>query len=92
VAKHAQARHVTLRLDSGESHIVARVEDDGVGFDVTDPTLLRQQGHFGLSNICERANGMGGAVDWHSVKGCGTTLTVTISRHLPSDILKGVPL
>jgi len=91
VAKHSGARHVYLRLKSGDSHITTQVEDDGAGFNVTDPALLRRQGHFGLSNICERANGMGGAVYWDSEPGRGTTVTITTPRRAPSDILKGIP-
>lgn len=90
VAKHANAHRVRVSIASGESHIMAVVEDDGVGFDATDTASLRREGHYGLSNICERANGMGGAVDWHSAPGQGTTLTVTIPRRTSEDVLKGV--
>ncbi|HEY3266920.1 MAG TPA: GAF domain-containing sensor histidine kinase [Armatimonadota bacterium] len=91
VAKHAKANHVCMRVASGDTHVTVAVADDGVGFDVAATGDLRQQGHYGLSNICERAGGMGGAVYWDS-SGKGTTLTVTLPRRAPSDVLKGVPV
>jgi signal transduction histidine kinase len=91
VARHAEARHVGVRISTDEDHYTVEVRDNGVGFDIGDMERLRQEGHFGLSNIAERANGMGAAVLWDTAPGKGTTLTVMVPRRTPSDILKGVP-
>ena len=92
VVKHASAKCVRVIVKTTESHVRVSVYDDGVGFDTTLVEDFRREGHFGLANICERANGMGAAVDWTSAPGKGTTLTILIPRRIPSDILKGVPV
>lgn len=92
IAKHASAKSVHVTVQTTESHLELRVHDDGVGFDTSLVDDYRREGHFGLANICERANGMGAAVDWTSAPGEGTTLTILIPRRIPSDILKGVPV
>ncbi|HEY3413447.1 MAG TPA: GAF domain-containing sensor histidine kinase [Armatimonadota bacterium] len=92
VAKHASATCVRITVNTTESHVELRVQDDGVGFDTALVDDFRRDGHFGLANICERANGMGAAVDWASAPGKGTTLTILVPRRIPSDILKGVPV
>lgn len=90
VAKHAVAKRVCVSVQSTDAHTEVQISDDGVGFDTTRVSDFRREGHFGLANICERANGMGAAIDWASQPGCGTTLSILIPRRLPSDILKGV--
>ena len=49
------------------------VEDDGTGFDAAGVP----PGHFGLTSMRDRAEGMGAALDVRSRSGEGTTVTVT---------------
>jgi signal transduction histidine kinase len=91
VARHSEARSVRLFMETTEHHFTIIIRDDGVGFDIREMARLRSEGHFGLANIAERANGLGASVDWDTAPGRGTTLTVTAPRRTPSDVLRGVP-
>ncbi len=60
VIKHADADHCQIRLTQdagGEVHIL--IEDDGIGFDPTDP----RSGHYGLSILLERSQSLSGQLD-----------------------------
>ncbi len=75
VAKHAQAKTVTVHMDREEETVRLEVEDDGVGM----PTKINSRGHsFGLAGIKERIASLGGAVQVRSQKGKGTRLEVTV--------------
>ena len=54
--------------------LLLRVIDDGVGFDTTDSHV----GSYGLSNIRERVNGMGGTCKIISFKGKGTSIDIRV--------------
>ncbi|MFC1677412.1 PAS domain S-box protein [Planctomycetota bacterium] len=79
VAKHARAKNVKVstRCVNGEVHVV--VEDDGVGFNLPDD--MSSMG-FGLFNIRERLNYIGGRMDIKAVpeKGSVITLIVPLSK------------
>lgn len=77
VAKHANARSISLtaRLNDGQLRIV--VEDDGLGF--TPPVRPATAGrHFGLTGISERLFTIGGTLEVESSPGAGTTLFVNL--------------
>lgn len=72
-ARHAQARKVIVfagRRD--EEHYVA-VEDDGRGFDTSQPA---PNGHFGLQIMRVRAEHIGGRIEIQSVLEQGTRVTL----------------
>jgi signal transduction histidine kinase len=73
VAKHAQARAVSIVLRRRDTSVVALVEDDGRGFDLTGPT----EG-FGLQDLRERLALVGGRLTIESGPGAGTTLVVEV--------------
>ncbi len=79
VAKHADARSVTVMLARRGSRLALTVEDDGRGF---DPTELRRVGGadpgLGLVGIEERTQHLGGELKVQSARGNGTTLVVEI--------------
>jgi two-component system sensor histidine kinase UhpB len=56
IARHAQARHVTIDLESGPGRVVLRVVDDGRGFSGTP------EEHGGLRSMRERSLLVGGAL------------------------------
>ena len=62
VIKHAQATNVMIRLRRQNDHIEVRVEDDGIGFDLSQ-FGSRRDGSFGLFNIRERITLLGGRVE-----------------------------
>jgi len=77
IAKHAGARHIRISLRRDGGWVVVRVEDDGCGF---DPRILEKEyekdSKFGLFNIRERFNLLGGSVDIHSSPGNGAAIEI----------------
>lgn len=84
VVKHARARTVNVSLRKDGDGIEIVVEDDGVGFDTEESkSKIGQMGGFGLFNICERLDHLGGQFRVASKPGRGTR--VTISAPLKTD-------
>jgi PAS domain S-box-containing protein len=73
--KHSQAKHVRLEIHSTQDAIVARVTDDGVGFDAT---AERDETHRGLRNLTSRADSLGGRLEIESAPGRGTTISLFV--------------
>ncbi|MGE0405892.1 MAG: GAF domain-containing protein [Candidatus Korobacteraceae bacterium] len=74
VAKHAQAKSVTVQMAQQDGLMRVSVEDDGQG-------MLKSSFNgrsFGLAGIRERINSMGGVVRVNSVRGKGTSLEADI--------------
>src|SRR4051812_273663 len=70
--RHAQARHVRVRLRTEEGRLLLEVRDDGVGF---DPRALDVRSRrLGLTSMEERARRLGGRLDVRSAVGEGTTV------------------
>jgi signal transduction histidine kinase len=85
VAKHAQARHVWIRLAAGDQAVDLTIRDDGVGFDPEKAARLLKDGHFGLVGMRERAEMGGGRMDLDSRQDHGTTIHLTLPlRYVPS--------
>ena len=61
IAKHANARRVTINLKKDEQFLYLHIEDDGVGF---DPTMTAQG--FGLAGMKERIQGLMGEMSIES--------------------------
>jgi PAS domain S-box-containing protein len=76
VRKHADARHVTIRLAEGPAGYHIEVRDDGRGFDAA-PIV---SGHLGLQSMQERAESAGGKLVVDSTVGVGTTIDLSIPR------------
>jgi signal transduction histidine kinase len=70
--KHAQARHVAVRLRIDEDWLQLEVEDDGVGFDPDAPATRSRR--LGLTSMEERAQRVGGTLEITSAPGAGTTV------------------
>lgn len=84
VAKHAKARHVTLKTERTQTGVRLAVSDDGVGFDTAQAgTRFDHTGGFGLFNLRERLKCIGGTFNIDSAAGRGTC--VTIDAPLTSD-------
>ena len=67
VAKHAQAKHVSVLL-SGRRDLRLTIRDDGIGF---DPIAVRGAGGLGLVSMEERARMAGGTLRVQSRPGHG---------------------
>ncbi|MDH7486386.1 MAG: PAS domain S-box protein [Anaerolineae bacterium] len=76
VAKHAQARQVTVTLEPVDGGARLSIADDGVGF---DPTVRRRAG-WGLMTMRERAQAVGGHLRVDSAPGKGTRVVVEVPK------------
>ena len=77
--KHAQAKHIWIRLQKQGDELMATVQDDGRGFDLQSVREnYNQRGSFGLLNIDERARMVGGMAEMNSAPGAGTTVRVIV--------------
>ena len=74
VVRHAQAMTMSVMLTVDAQQWVLVVQDDGVGF---DPKAESISG-MGMRGVRERAEILGGRVDFSSMLGGGTTVTVWI--------------
>lgn len=83
--KHAQASLVKVSLLRSNSDIYITVEDDGCGFDVSilNTSSTGRKG-FGIFNIRERLNHIGGKLNIESAEGRGTKAVLTA----PLDVEK----
>jgi two-component system NarL family sensor kinase len=74
VARHAEARHVTLAIRMTPDTVHLSIEDDGCGFDSDLPL----EGRYGLVGINERARIMGGEMKLFSSSKEGTRVEVVV--------------
>ena len=76
IAKHANARHVTLRLEPEGGDMVLTIQDDGTGF---DPVEVRaRSSRYGMTTMKERVLAAGGSLEVDSAPGKGTTLRARV--------------
>jgi PAS domain S-box-containing protein len=73
VRKHSRARRVRIRLESVDDGVLCCIDDDGVGFSMTQ-VCESQPGHLGLTSMRERAEIAAGWLLLSSHPGCGTTV------------------
>ncbi|MGH2692492.1 MAG: PAS domain-containing sensor histidine kinase [Actinomycetota bacterium] len=74
--KHARARNIVVILSEDHGEFIARVHDDGVGFDIDE--IESPAGHLGLSAMRERAEMAGGTISIDSTARKGTMVEVRI--------------
>ncbi len=84
IIKHAQAHAATVDIARLDDSVQITVTDDGIGFDVADVLAhtSRNRG-FGLFNIKERLNFIGGRLDIDSHRGQGSRFILV--AHLEAD-------
>jgi len=77
--KHANAKHVWIRLKRRGDNLHLEIEDDGVGFDVEQvQSNYEKRGSLGMVNLYERAELVNGILKIDSQPGRGTRIMVTI--------------
>jgi signal transduction histidine kinase len=74
VRKHAEARHVRVRLEPVDADVVLTIEDDGRGF---DPRCV-SVGHYGLLTMRERASAAQGQLTIESQPLRGAKISVRL--------------
>jgi two-component system, NarL family, sensor kinase len=83
IEKHAQAKHVTVQLNSEDQHLTLTVADDGTGFDVNDEFYQVRSG-LGLTNMRERIEMLGGEYAMTSSPG-----STTLRTRIPMTLVSG---
>ncbi|MHB1418435.1 MAG: sensor histidine kinase [Bacillota bacterium] len=79
VAKHAQAKNVSVILERFDTHLMAIVEDDGIGFEVNEVMNSSiKYNRLGLFGMQERMALIGGTLDIESTPGVGTTVYIKV--------------
>jgi two-component system nitrate/nitrite sensor histidine kinase NarX len=78
IRKHAHASRAWLRFEKEGENTRLVIEDDGIGFD-PGQLLASDKEHFGLQIMRERAESVGGSVEFDPQIGRGTRVVV----HLP---------
>lgn len=84
VCKHAAVDTARLMFTLHPDTVDILIIDEGRGFDLTASTssALEADGHFGLTIMRERAEGVGGSLDVQSQPGGGTQVIVRLPRVL----------
>jgi two-component system, NarL family, sensor histidine kinase UhpB len=86
VAKHANATSCRVYLQRLTHTLIVTIEDDGVGFDPTEPRSPEGTRGLGLVGIRERVAQLHGTIRLESSPGRGTRLTVEV----PADARPGM--
>jgi signal transduction histidine kinase len=75
VMKHANADRLDISLIKDEENISLTIEDNGKGFDTTNPAIYNG---MGLNNLRSRINFLKGKVEFDSQLGKGTLVSIYI--------------
>ena len=79
IIKHARTRNAGITVSGDDRTIIVEVHDDGIGCDVSFLSLDKcKTGGFGLFNIRERINYIGGSFEMHSTRDSGTTVILIV--------------
>ncbi|MCS6836237.1 MAG: ATP-binding protein [Anaerolineae bacterium] len=77
--KHAQAPLIDVRVSLNEQGVVVRIQDNGKGFDMNAVGQNYEgRGSFGMVNMQERAQLIGGRLEMRSAPGKGTLIVVNV--------------
>jgi signal transduction histidine kinase len=83
VVKHAQTDRAVVTARLQEDPVLVTIDDQGAGF---DPAVLNHKdfqsgrfAHFGLSNMAERIEGLGGKLAIESSPGSGTHIRIEVA-------------
>lgn len=77
--KHAQAKHIWVKVVTKADDVVLTIQDDGKGFDLQAvKASYDQRGSFGLLSLEERARLVNGSAELLSAPGAGTTVRVIV--------------
>jgi two-component system sensor histidine kinase DegS len=78
VARHAQASHVTVKIEKRSDGILLEIHDDGKSFEVERVLLSKRFKRLGLLSMRERVETFGGTLSIASAPGEGTTVSATL--------------
>jgi signal transduction histidine kinase/DNA-binding response OmpR family regulator len=80
VSRHAQATQVEVKLTVSETVVRMVIADNGIGFEARRPTKRNEGQHWGLLNMTERAQAVGGQCRVESDPGEGTQVIVEVEK------------
>jgi signal transduction histidine kinase len=83
--RHGKASHVICHLSYTAEGVTLEVEDNGSGFDSTQPPPA---GHFGLVGMRERANKIHGRFSLISTPGKGTKIQIHMPYTSPEAVTR----
>ena len=75
VMKHAGANRLDISLIRDEENISLTIEDNGIGFDTSNPDIFKG---MGMSNMFSRVKFLNGKVEFDSQAGKGTLVSIYI--------------
>ena len=79
IAKHARASNVKVDLSRYNNHFQIKIEDDGVGFDISKLNASsKRHNRFGLLSVRERLSHFDGSFDIRSDPGKGTKIKLLV--------------
>ncbi|HTK37924.1 MAG TPA: sensor histidine kinase [Pyrinomonadaceae bacterium] len=79
IARHSQASHFTVDIDSKSDPIVITIKDDGIGF---DPKSLSNVHSLGIVGMKERSNLIGAEFSMYNRRSGGVGIELKIPRSL----------
>lgn len=74
VARHANAKSVSVKLARSNGYLLLTIQDDGLGFEVTALANATAGASLGVRGMQERAEAVGGRIKIESAKGKGTKI------------------
>jgi signal transduction histidine kinase/ligand-binding sensor domain-containing protein len=79
--RHSRAKSIEVEVEYAASHLRIFVRDDGCGI---DPQVVRsgREGHWGLSGMRERAEGIGARLNVWSRAAAGTEVELSVPGHI----------
>ncbi len=77
--KHSRAKKIVVSLNYETKQVQLRIHDDGAGFDLRSVGSA-SGGHFGVLDMRERAEKIGGRFALDSQPGGGTEVLITLTR------------
>lgn len=80
VTRHAQASQVMIRLKEQQEVVILEISDDGAGFTLAGSVSPEERRGWGLVNMRERAESVGGEFSLETEPGRGSTIIVRIPR------------
>jgi PAS domain S-box-containing protein len=90
-SKHAQARHITVRIQHDERTLKCAVVDDGSGFDLSATISGKGKPCLGLIGIRERLAALGGSLSIVTGPTFGTALNMSVPLTRSPGDAPGMP-
>ncbi|MDZ4758398.1 MAG: sensor histidine kinase [Bacteroidota bacterium] len=77
VVRHSGANYISIQFIKHDTEVVMMVEDNGKGFDL-QKVLANEKSGIGLRNIQSRVDYLNGSLEFDTIIGRGTTVTVQV--------------